>query len=173
MAPTTRLSAPEVSQRRSSRQRQVFPWLVAGLIVIAVGLGVLLPFQISAYHRAKSENETTLRAEAVVAANHAAPSYVSHLLKVATGSFKDQLAQIASTLQSTVQQAGVNASATVGEIAVVSTNKKSKTLVLLLTAQQTLKNKSVPKGERRDYRLRVTTTKQRGTWLISDMRFVA
>ena len=158
--------------------------VLAALVLAAVGLGGLLPFQIHSYHQAKDNSESALRTQAIITADGAvlalttptstgADKYVSDLISRATGSFKDQLAQIATTLESTVKQAGVTATATLGATAVVSIDAKKKTVVLLVTATQTLKNTADPTGEPRYYRLQVTTVKLGGAWKISDMRFVA
>jgi Mce-associated membrane protein len=158
--------------------------MLSVVVIVAVALAVLLPFQLNHYRDAKDNGASALRKQGQVAANQAAVeltsptaadanSYVKDLLTRSTGSFKDQLAQMATTLESTVKDAGVTATATVSASGVKSVDVKKRTVAVALTVVQTLKNKAAPKGEPRYYRMLVTMVKRSDDWLVSDIRFVA
>jgi Mce-associated membrane protein len=154
--------------------------LVAGLV--AVALAVLLWVQISSYHDGR--DQVRLRTQVLAAADRevlkltsltaaGAQADIKALLADATAGYKDQLAQIATDLQKAITQAKVRTSAVIAASGISRFDAQRHTAVVLVAAQQTIHNSSVPAGEQRNYRLQVTMKKLGAKWFVSDMRFVA
>lgn len=165
----------------SSRVRRA---LIGAWVVVFLALLVLLPFAVVRHRTAEDNSAASLRAQALVAVDDAvvdlmspqegaSDSYVKGLLSRSTGAFRDQVRQLADTLQKTMAEADVRATATVSASAVSSVDAKKREAVVIVAIQQQLKNKQAPQGEPRYYRLRVDAKKIGSRWLMSDMRFVA
>lgn len=161
---------------------------VAALAVLLVALAVLALLQSLALHhqRDASGGGGDTRPPAVVAAVGAASNEVVTLLTVqhatatadlkrlldgSTAGFHDQLEKQAKTFRNALTAGQVTSTGSIAAAALVSMTGGDKAVVGI-AAKATVKNKSSPKGEPRNYRLTVTVVKVGSQWLVSGLTFV-
>ena len=167
------------SERATGRPRilALFVRVSAGLVVTALATLVVLQANTARHDSSRKDG----RAAAVAAAraevttltsvtSTGAAGQIKQLLDGATASFKDNLSQFATSLQSALNQDKVTSTGTVAESGVVS--QSGDTVVVIIAVTATVKNSSVPAGEPRNYRLKVTMQKSGSRWLVSDLAFV-
>ncbi len=163
------------------------PVAVAVLAVLLVGLAVLALLQsIALHHQRAAGGGADTRPAAVVAAIGAASNEVVTLLTVqhatatadlkrlldgSTAGFHDQLEKQAKTFRNALTAGQVTSTGSIAAAALVSMTGGDKAVVGI-AAKATVKNKSSPKGEPRNYRLTVTVVKVSDHWLVSGLTFV-
>lgn len=96
---------------------------------------------------------------------------VDRLLGNASGAFEKDFGGNADNYKSVVKQAQVTSSGEVVQAAVENVTDSGATV--LIAAQAKITNLSVPDGEPRSYRLRVSVAKDGDRLTISDVQFVA
>lgn len=161
--------------------------VVGTLIVALIVLAVVLLVSIGNQPEVKSANskasfnsleqngmfaarQEVLKLTTLSTAN--ADAQIKSLLADATGSFRDNLSQIATALKKAVVNQKVTTVGRVSESGVVSSDAATSTVTVLVAAEQQVKNASVPAGEPRTYRLMVKMQKVKTKYLVADMAFV-
>jgi Mce-associated membrane protein len=96
---------------------------------------------------------------------------LKRLLDGSTAGFHDQLEKQAKTFRNALTAGQVTSTGSIAAAALVSMTGGDKAVVGI-AAKATVKNKSSPKGEPRNYRLTVTVVKVGDHWLVSGLTFV-
>ena len=163
--------------------REVAPWrrripqavamvLAAGLVAVAT----LLLLRLNDANAEEDSRQSALQVARQVAvglttvSKDTAQQDVSHLMDMATGSFKDQFAQQADVFRKVVQQASVTSKGTVAEAGVSSVD--GDTVTVLAAVSATVQNADAPSGEQRQYRMKMQLQHDGDRWLVSDLEFV-
>ena len=163
--------------------REVAPWrrripqaaamvLAAGLVAVAT----LLLLRLNDANAEEDSRQSALQVARQVAvglttvSKDTAQQDVSHLMDMATGSFKDQFSQQADVFRKVVQQASVTSKGTVAEAGVSSVDGDTVTVPAAVSAS--VQNADAPSGEQRQYRMKMQLQHDGDRWLVSDLEFV-
>jgi Mce-associated membrane protein len=92
------------------------------------------------------------------------------VLSGATGDFRTQFKNGMGQTKAAVVENKVTAKAHVLSAGVVTSKRRSATVLVAMDA--TIKNTNAPKGRLAHYRVKVTMAEQNGTWLVSKLQFV-
>jgi Mce-associated membrane protein len=97
---------------------------------------------------------------------------IERITTSATGDFQDQFTRGAAQVRSAVVQNKVTSQGTVLRTGLVSGD--TRTAVVLVAIDATIKNKAAPAGKLSHYRIRVDLTRNQksGHWLVSQLQFV-
>jgi Mce-associated membrane protein len=151
--------------------------------VLGVAVGVLVAYgavQLDDVRSARALDRA--RSEALQAADHIVVGVTSMsaatgdrdvkaLLTSATGSFREQFSQQATTFEQVLKQSNVTSIGKVVEAGIVTADRHKAAVLTAVTA--TVKNSAAPTGEQRVYRMLVSLELTRGRWLVSGLEFVA
>lgn len=164
--------------------REVVPWrrraLAVAVMVVAAALVAVATLMLVKLNDANADEDsrqaalTVARQVAVdltTVSKDSAQQDVNRLMGVATGSFKDQFAQLSDTFRKVVQQASVSSKGTVAEAGVSSVDGDTVTVLTAVTA--TVQNSDAPSGEQRQYRMKMQLQRDGDRWLVSDLEFVS
>lgn len=95
---------------------------------------------------------------------------LKRVLTGATGDFKTQFKNGMGQTKTAVVENKVTAKAHVLWAGVVTSKRRSATVLVAMDA--TVKNTNAPKGRLAHYRVKVTMAEQNGRWLVSELQFV-
>lgn len=95
---------------------------------------------------------------------------LNRVLAGATGDFKTQFKNGMGQTKTAVVENKVTAKAHVLWAGVVSSKRRSATVLVAMDA--TVRNTNAPKGRLAHYRVKVTMAEQNGKWLVSELQFV-
>ncbi len=157
--------------------------IIAVLVVIAIVLTVLVANQPDTKLASRKTTFSTFERDGMAAARQivltlltlspqTASTQVKNLLGSATGAFRSELAQIATTLEKTVDQAKVTTTGRIVQSGVRDSSQRKHTVVVQVAAQQDVTNSAGAKADPRSYRLTVTMQQTQGKFRVADVAFV-
>lgn len=155
-------------------------WLVVAAGVLMIGLMVAATWLVILQQTASARDAD--RAAAVAAARQTVATMTTtdparaqesfqHLTEMATGPFGQQLQAQSETFVRVVQGAAVTSRSEITESALVSGDDRRATV--LVVANSVVQNAQAPRGEPRQYRMKLELDKQGDRWLVSNLEFVA
>ena len=149
--------------------------VAAGIVVLAVAVGVLLPHILAGRATDDQRGEVSqvtrqMMTNLVTLHYTSAQADVNRLLDGATGTFRQQFGGAAATFRNVIEKGKVNSTGQVTEVGVQSVDDNNATVLAAVRAH--VANSDAPQGEERNYRMRVSLAHQDGRWLVSDVSFV-
>jgi Mce-associated membrane protein len=174
-------AVPEVTGPPGSSATGRIGWAVVIVALTAV-VAVLATFGVVEWHRVRSADAlNSARAQAVQAADGivlrltsmtaaSGDADVAALLNSATGSFRDQFSQEATSFEQVLKKSNVSSVGRVAEAGIVTSARTHAAVLVAVTA--TVKNSAVPAGQQRNYRMLVSVQRDGDHWLVSDLEFV-
>jgi len=165
---------PEASPPRGRRSR--WPFLLGGLaLLLAVASGVL-GYRLHQGSQLSQARQAALAAARQEGLNLASVSQqtidadLERVLSGATGDFRTEYAASASDLRNVVTANQVTSTGQVIDAALVEGDRNKATALVVIDA--IVKNREVPKGATRYYRMQLVLTRQGNTWLTSTLQLV-
>jgi Mce-associated membrane protein len=169
--------APGAAVASASGRRR--GWLVLTLLVLVIALAATSVWlAVGAYNRGE---DAAARADALQASRQTVQNFVSisaatidrDLQRVsdgATGDFADEFGRGKAQVKSVVVANKVASEGQVLESAVVSSDRDSASVLVIVDAKVT--NVSAPKGQLRHYRIKVDLAKVDNDWRVATLKFV-
>lgn len=176
---------PETAAEEPTARRVRLPGPRALAATVVIGLAAVLVFAIAGaglwYLRAQHDARQRDNAITVAARDEVlnlltlSPSTVraslDKVLNGSTGGWRQQFAQEADQFTSVVNSQQVSATATITASAIQSADDDHATV--LVSADAVIHNTASPQGYPGVYRVLMNLQAQNGTWLVSDLQFVA
>ncbi|MFI7166975.1 hypothetical protein ACIBM3_31430 [Rhodococcus erythropolis] len=170
----------EVEPGPRSRRRLAAPALIAFLILvilIAAIVGSLSAISASTSSDSAARDRKLLDVASSMAVNlvtlgqNSAEADLSRVIEGTTGDFREQFVSAAEGFGALLTEGGVESVGEVKSAGIVDSNDETATVLAAVTS--TVKNHEAPSGEVRVYRMKLALTNIDGTWLVSNVAFVA
>jgi Mce-associated membrane protein len=161
---------------KTKRGPLILAWALSVLLVIALAGGTLSVIALHRQSEDKAERQGAMKAGRQLALDFTTNDYKTwddyskRVLAESTGQFKDDFQAALTASKSLAQTNQASSKGEVKEAAVVSSDKDSAQVLVIVDA--VVQNTAKPDGELRRYRIKLDLVQEKDRWLTADLQFV-
>jgi Mce-associated membrane protein len=154
----------------------ILAWALSVLLVVALAGGTLSVIALQRQSENKDGRDGAMKAGRQTALDFTTSDYKTwdeysqRVLADTTGQFKDEFQAAINASKEVAQTNQATSKGDVKEAAVVSSDKDSAQVLVIVDA--VVVNTSKPNGELRRYRLKLDLVREKDRWLTADLQFV-
>lgn len=170
------MTAPLVTRRRSPKGSTILAWALSVLVLVALVGATLSVVALRGQDARKSEREGAMKAARQLALDFTTYDYASwdadakRVLDDSTGQFKEEFKSGSDSVKTEVVANKATSKGDVKEAAVVSNDKDSAQVLVIVNAVVT--NTASKDGVERRYRIKLDLVREKDRWLTADFQVV-